>query len=102
MKCLTANHNTPHLLDRMLDGFCKLYDLEILVVDGSEERYYSQVQRVIKKYNIDIHHFDFNTHHGPRLAYGFTQLNDKRIMVIIFALHVLLILHSNYYTLIGS
>lgn len=82
MKCLTVNYNTSHLLDRMLGSFRKFYELELLVVDGSDEKHYSQVQRVAEKYNVKIHHFGFNIHHGPGLAYGFTQLDDKRIMVI--------------------
>lgn len=83
MKCLTVNYNTPDFLDRMLTTFRKFYDLDILVVDGSDDRFYPDVEKVVDKfYGVELHHFDYNIHHGPGLAYGFNQIGDARIMVI--------------------
>ena len=83
MKALTLNYNTPDLLDRMLAGFRRFYDIEMLLVDGSDDRYYPAVEKVVEKYpDIEMHHFEFNIHHGPGMAYGFKTITDDRIIVI--------------------
>ena len=81
MKALTVNYNTPDFLERMLTGFRKFYDIEIIVIDGSDERFYPQIKKIVENYG-ELHHFDFNIHHGPGMAYGFNYLKDDRIMVI--------------------
>jgi glycosyltransferase involved in cell wall biosynthesis len=83
MKALSVHYNTPDLLDRMLSSFRKFYDFEMLLVDGSDGRYYQDVENIGKKYiGIEMHHFDYNIHHGPGIAYGFSRIADERIIVI--------------------
>ncbi len=83
MRALTVNYNTPDLLDRMLDGFRGFYDIPMLLIDGSDEKHYPQIQDVVERYdNIEVHHFDYNIHHGGGMAYGFSQITDDRIIVI--------------------
>ena len=83
MRALTVNYNTPDLLDRMLSGFREMYDIPMLLVDGSDDKHYPDVLAVVEKYSdIELHHFAYNIHHGPGLAYGFSQIEDERIIVI--------------------
>lgn len=83
MKALSVNYNTPDLLDRMLDGFRAMYDIPLLIVDGSDERNFRRTEAVVAKYyDIEIHHFAYNIHHGPGMAYGISQITDERIVVI--------------------
>jgi hypothetical protein len=82
MKALTINYNTPELLDRMLSGFRKFYDIDMLLVDGSDKKYPETLEVVNKYTGIETHHFSYNIHHGPGLAYGFSQIIDDRIIVI--------------------
>ncbi len=83
MKALSVNYNTPDLLDRMLEGFRKFYDIPMLLIDGSDEKHYPKVEKVFKQYeNIEVHHFDYNIHHGGGMAYGFSQIDDEKIIVI--------------------
>lgn len=83
MKCLTVNYNTPELIDKMLTTFRKFYDLPLLLVDGSSEKKFEELMRVVDRFeDIEVHHFDFNIHHGRGLAYGFNQIDTERVMVI--------------------
>lgn len=79
---LTVNYNTPDFLERLLSGFRRYYDIPFIVIDGSSEENYNSIKSFVKKYHIEIHHFDFNIHHGPGLAYGIGYIKTSQILLL--------------------
>lgn len=79
---LTVNYNTPDFLERLLSGFRKYYDIPFIVIDGSEPNKYSQIKDFTDKYEVEIHHFDYNIHHGPGLAYGINYIHSSQILLL--------------------
>lgn len=83
IKVLSVNYNTPELIFQMVDSFRKFYDNEILIIDGSNKENYEQTKNLLSNVeNITIHHFGYNLHHGPSMAYGFTVLDCNKILVV--------------------
>jgi hypothetical protein len=79
---LTVHHNTPDLLDRLLSGFRKFYDTPYLIVDGSDPAHFEQIKGFSEKYNVEIHHFAYNIHHGPGMAYAFQTIKTDQILLL--------------------
>ncbi len=80
---LTVNYNTPDLILNLVSSFRKFYNNPFLIVDGSDADKYNELKELLKDFEeIEIHHFDFNIHHGPGLEYGFKYLKDKQILVL--------------------
>ena len=79
---LTVNYNTPKHLERLLSSFRKFYDLPCVVVDGSDEENYEYIKDFDKRFNITMHHFDYNIHHGPGMAFGIKHIDTDRILLI--------------------
>lgn len=79
---LTVNYNTPDFLERLLLSFRKYYDTPFIVVDGSDELNYEQIKDFPDKYNIELHHFSYNIHHGPGLAYGIKYIQTDQILLL--------------------
>lgn len=83
IKVLSVNYNTPELIYEMVKSFRQFYDNEILIVDGSNKEKYERAKELLKDFeSISIHHFGFNIHHGPGLAYGFHNLDCDKILVL--------------------
>lgn len=82
ISALTVNYNTPDFLDRLLSTFRKYYDLPFIVVDGSDDINYAKIKEFTNKYKVEIHHFEFNIHHGPGLAYGMKYIKTKQILLL--------------------
>ncbi len=81
-KVLTVNYNTPNLVIRLITSLRQYHNNEILIVDGSNKYNYEKLKHLAKDLlDIEIHHFGYNIHHGPGLAYGITHLNCNKIMV---------------------
>lgn len=80
---LTVNYNTPELLESLLISFRKFYPVSpYLVVDGSDQNNYRRIKHFNKRFNIDIHHFDYNIHHGPGMAYGMKMITTPQILLL--------------------
>lgn len=80
---LTVNYNTPDLTFNLVQSFRKFYDNPFFIVDGSTKELYLELLEKLKGFEaIEIHHFDFNIHHGPGMAYGINQLKSKQILVL--------------------
>lgn len=79
---LSINYNTPDFLERLLISFRQFYDIPFLVVDGSGESNYKKIDSFTEKYDVEIHHFDYNIHHGPGLAYGIKYLKTEQILLL--------------------
>lgn len=80
---LTVNYNTPELLESLLISFRKFYPASpYLVVDGSDKNNYRRIIHFNRKYNIDLHHFDYNIHHGPGMAYGMKMVTTPQILLL--------------------
>ncbi|HUX57066.1 MAG TPA: glycosyltransferase [Bacteroidales bacterium] len=79
---LTVHYNTPDLLDRLLSGFRRFYDLPCWVVDGSDQAHFEQIKGYADKYKVSIFHFDYNIHHGPGMAYGIQNIETDQIMLL--------------------
>jgi len=82
ISALTVNYNTPDFLERLLISFRQFYDMPFLVVDGSGESNYKKIELFTEKYDVEIHHFDYNIHHGPGLAYGIKYLKTEQILLL--------------------
>jgi len=80
---LVINYNTPDLILNLVKSFRQFYENKILIVDGSDRNLYNEMVDLIKGYdNIEIHHFDFNIHHGRGITYGINKLEAKQILVL--------------------
>jgi len=80
---LTVNYNTPELIKSLMYSFRQFYpDVPYLIVDGSEEQYYEQIKEYANKFNVSIHHFDYNIHHGPGMAYGMKIITTQQILLL--------------------
>lgn len=79
---LTVNYNTPDFLERLLLSLRKYYDMPFLVVDGSDSRNYEKIKIFTDKYDVEIHHFDYNIHHGPGMAYGIQYIKTDQILLL--------------------
>lgn len=80
---LTVNYETPDLILNLVSSFRKFYDNQFLIIDGSSQEKYNELKELLKDFeNIEIHHFDFNIHHGPGLEYGFKYLKSKQILAL--------------------
>lgn len=79
---LTVTYNTPDLLDRLLSGFRKFYDIPYWVIDGSDEHHFKQIKGFAERFNVKIIHFNYNIHHGPGMAYGFQNIDTDQIMLL--------------------
>lgn len=79
---LSINYNTPELLENLLISFRKFYDIPYLVIDGSDNINFERIKIFTEKYNIEMHHFNYNIHHGPGMAYGFQTIKTEQILLL--------------------
>lgn len=80
---LTVNYNTPDLILNLVKSFRQFYDNKILIIDGSSKELYDEMMGLINNYvNIEVHHFDFNIHHGPSISYAFNKLTSSQVLVL--------------------
>ena len=81
MIAITVNYNTPDLVKRMIDSFRKFNDTKIVIIDGSDTREYEKL-KTIDFVNTEIIHFSGNIHHGPGMAWAFTNVDSDKILVL--------------------
>jgi len=79
---LSVNYNTPDYLERLLKTFRQFYSNSFIVIDGSDEINYNLIKDFSDKYNIELHHLDYNIHHGPGLAYGIKYIQADQILLL--------------------
>jgi hypothetical protein len=79
---LTVNYNTPELLEIVLSSFRQFYDIPYVVVDGSDKEHYKAIVPFADKYDIKIHHFDYNIHHGPGMGWGILHIETEQILLL--------------------
>ena len=79
---LTINYNTPELLESLLISFRRFYNIPYLVVDGSDPANYESIKGFQQRFNVEIHHFPYNIHHGPGMAYGFQMIKSDKILLL--------------------
>lgn len=80
---VTVNYNTPDFIERLIKGFRKFYNIPLLIVDGSDTDKFEQLREVVhKSINIELHHFTYNIHHGPGMAYAFRELKSSQILLL--------------------
>jgi glycosyltransferase involved in cell wall biosynthesis len=79
---LTVNYNTPELLESLLTSFRKFYSIPYLVVDGSDPVNYAKIKGFGDRFSVEIHHFNYNIHHGPGMAYGFQMIKSDKILLL--------------------
>ncbi|HUX59192.1 MAG TPA: hypothetical protein VMV77_19630 [Bacteroidales bacterium] len=53
-----------------------------MVVDGSDRENYKRLSKFDSRYNVSIHHFNYNIHHGPGMAYGIKTITTDQILLI--------------------
>jgi hypothetical protein len=83
IKVLTVNYETPDLILRLVESFRQYHDNEIIIIDGSNPENYEKTKSNLDRFeNIQIHHFNYNLHHGPSMAYGIRTMDCDKIMVI--------------------
>lgn len=78
---LTVNYNTPEYLERLLKSFRQFYDIPYLVVDGSDNYNYEKIKDFPQRFNIELHHFPYNIHHGPGITYGINRIKTEQILL---------------------
>jgi cellulose synthase/poly-beta-1,6-N-acetylglucosamine synthase-like glycosyltransferase len=79
---LTINYNTPELLESLLTSFRRFYNIPYLVVDGSDPCNYKRIEGFKERFNVEIHHFHYNIHHGGGMAYGFQIIKSDKILLL--------------------
>lgn len=79
---LTVHYNTPDLLERLLSAFRQFYNIPYWIVDGSNEAGFEKIKDFSIKYKVEIHHFNYNIHHGPGMAYGFQNITTDQILLL--------------------
>ena len=80
---LTVNYNTPELLESLLKSFRWFYpDIPYVVVDGSSVYYYEKIKDFSTRYSVSLHHFEYNIHHGPGMAYGMETITTDQILLL--------------------
>lgn len=79
---LSVNYNTPDYLQRLLESFRRFYDMPFMVIDGSDSKNYELIKDFPDKFNIELHHFGYNIHHGPGLAYGINYIKTDQILLL--------------------
>jgi hypothetical protein len=79
---LTVNYNTPELLEILLSSFRQFYNIPHIIVDGSDKENYEKIIGFADKFNVEIHHFDYNIHHGPGMAWGMNNINSEQILLL--------------------
>jgi len=80
---LSVNYNTPELLESLLISFRKFYPASpFLVIDGSDKAHYRRIKNFDRRFNVSIHHFDYNIHHGPGMAYGMKMITTPQILLL--------------------
>ena len=80
---LTVNYNTPQLLESLLRSFRRFYpDIPYMVVDGSAPYYYGKIKSFPVRFCVSIHHFKYNIHHGPGMAYGLKTITTDQILLL--------------------
>lgn len=79
---LTVNYNTPDYLERLLASFRKFYDMPFLVIDGSDENVSKKILRIGKMFKAEVHHFPYNIHHGPGMAFGIKYIQTPKILFL--------------------
>lgn len=78
---LTVNYNTPDFLERLVKSFRRYYQIPMLIIDGSSKENFDKILH-LSEFNVEIHHFDYNIHHGPGLAYGIEYLTSDKILIL--------------------
>ncbi len=81
---ITVSYNTPELVERLVASFRKYYSNSIHIVDGSNTEKYDDLHQACAKFkNLTIHHFDYNIHHGPGMAWALNnlQLNEQVLIL---------------------
>ncbi len=79
---LTVNYNTPELLFQLLRSFRAFYDMPYMIVDGSNMSNYQKIFGFAELFKVEIHHFDYNIHHGGGMAYGFKNIKTNKILLL--------------------
>ena len=80
---LTVNYNTPQLLESLLRSFRRFYpDIPYMVVDGSAPYYYGKIKSFPIRFHVSLHHFKYNIHHGPGMAYGLKTITTDQILFL--------------------
>jgi 2-polyprenyl-3-methyl-5-hydroxy-6-metoxy-1,4-benzoquinol methylase len=72
---ITVSYNTPDLVADLLSTFRQHYDNKIYIIDGSQDPYAGLTAGIAAQHkNVEFIHFNFNIHHGPGMAWAFTNL----------------------------
>ena len=79
---LTVNYNTPELLESLLGSFREFYSIPFIVVDGSTPEYYNKIKDFSERFDVEIHHFNRNIHHGPGMSYGIQTIETRQILLL--------------------
>lgn len=81
---LSVSYNAPDLIDELLSSFRKFYANRFVIIDGSDSQHFPLISEVCSKYpEVTLHHFDYNIHHGPGLAWAFRNLElDHPVLVL--------------------
>lgn len=80
---LTVNYNTPDLLNRMVKSFRQFYDIELVIVDGSDANYMPVTKVNLKRQkNIRLYQLGYNIHHGAGLCYGMERIDTEKVLFI--------------------
>lgn len=92
---ITVSYNSVELITELLSSLRKYYSNPVFVIDGSDAAIAQDIGQVVASYpNTRFHHFDYNIHHGPGMAWAITHLDLKG--QVLFLDSDIIVLHSGF------
>jgi len=81
---ITVSYNAPSLILQLLQSFRRFYTNKVYVIDGSNAQKAAEISEICNTFeNVEFIHFNHNIHHGPGMAWAFTELNlPNKVLVL--------------------
>lgn len=92
---ITVSYNSVELIAELLGSLRKFYSNPVYVIDGSNEEIAQEIGKVVATHaNTEFHHFNYNIHHGPGMAWAITHLDLSGPVLIIDS--DIIVLHAGF------
>ena len=81
---ITVSYNSPELVGELISSFRSFYTNKIYVIDGSNLEIAPKIKQICSNFlNVEFIHFDYNIHHGPGMAWAFSNIGlSGKVLVL--------------------